>query len=193
MQSTHVFSTNYIKYVQHIHIMQSACITHYTHYALHTSFTTLATFIMYTALHIMYNTGCIYYVQRTTHIMHNAHFCSLHLESIHYRFFSILKRGRNHGLNEFAVRRGCTCPAHYLDLPLGSLMAHRVSDDRLGGRLQCTAGDPVCRDPPLRGHHTGFICWGSPPLWELPEFDIIPPLHAPLLISPPSYLLKSFP
>ena len=38
----------------------------------------------------------------------------------------------------------------------------RVYDDRLNGWQQCPAGDPVCRDPPARGHHTGFICGGFP-------------------------------
>ena len=73
----------------------------------------------------------------------------------------------------------------------------RVCDNRLNGWLQCRAGDPVFRDPPARGHHTGFICWGSLPPWgtagERSEFNIKPALGAPLLIFPRGYLLKSFP
>ena len=76
-------------------------------------------------------------------------------------------------------------------------MAQIVCDDRLNGWLQCPAGDPVCRDPPARGHHTGFVCGGSlPPCGaarERSEFNIKPPLGAPLLIFPRGYLLKSFP
>ena len=63
--------------------------------------------------------------------------------------------------------------------------------------MQCPAGDPVCRDPPARGHHTGFICGGnlSPcgAAGERSEFNIKPPLGAPLLIFPRGYPLKSFP
>ena len=44
---------------------------------------------------------------------------------------------------------------------------NRVCDDRLNGWLQYPAGDPVYRDPPARGHHTGFVCGGHPsPLWS---------------------------
>ena len=47
------------------------------------------------------------------------------------------------------------------------------------------------------GQYTGFIHRGSLPLWELPkrapEFDIKPPLGAPLLILPQGYPLKTFP
>ena len=72
-----------------------------------------------------------------------------------------------------------------------------VYDDRLNGWLQCPAGDPVCRDPPARGHHTGYVCGGTLPpwgaAWERSEFNIKPPLGAPLMIFPQGYLLKSFP
>ena len=55
----------------------------------------------------------------------------------------------------------------------------------------------MCRDPPARGRHTDFVCGGSLPPWgaarERSEFDIEPPLGAPLLIFPRGYLLKSFP
>ena len=66
---------------------------------------------------------------------------------------------------------------------------HRnVCDDQLIGWLQHTDGDPVCRDPPAHGHHTGFICTGFPsPMGtagERPEFDIKPLFGAPLLIFP---------
>ena len=54
-------------------------------------------------------------------------------------------------------------------LPLRNLMAMKVSEDRLGGSLQCSTGDPACRDPPVRGHHTVLIRRGFHPLWELPE------------------------
>ena len=68
---------------------------------------------------------------------------------------------------------------------------------RLNGWLQCPAGDPVCPGPPARGHHTGFSVGGSLPPWgdarERSEFNIKPPLGAPLLIFPRGYLLKSFP
>ena len=47
------------------------------------------------------------------------------------------------------------------------------------------------------GHHTGFSVGGSLPPWgaagERSEFNIKPPLGAPLLIFPWGYLLKSFP
>ena len=63
--------------------------------------------------------------------------------------------------------------------------------------MQCPAGDPVCRDPPARGQHKGFICGGNLPpcraAGERSEFNIKPPLGAPLLIFPRGYLLKSFP
>ena len=56
---------------------------------------------------------------------------------------------------------------------------------------------PSYRDPPARGHHTGFICGGNLPpcgaAGERSEFNIKPPLGAPLLIFPRGYLLKSFP
>ena len=49
----------------------------------------------------------------------------------------------------------------------------------------------------MRGHHPSFICGGFPsPLGaagERSEFDIKPPLGAPLLIFPRGYLLMSFP
>ena len=51
------------------------------------------------------------------------------------------------------------------------------------------ASCPVYRDLPTRGHHMGFIF----SLWEMPEFDIKPPLGAPSMILPRGYLLKSFP
>ena len=73
----------------------------------------------------------------------------------------------------------------------------RVCDDRLNGWLQCPAGDPVCRDPAARGHHTGFICGGFTSPWgaagDRSEFSIKPPLVAPLLIFHRGYRLKSFP
>ena len=73
----------------------------------------------------------------------------------------------------------------------------RVCDDRLNGWLQCPAGDPVCRVPPARGHHTGIICGGTLSIWgaagERSEFNIKPPLGAPLQNFPRGYLLKSFP
>ena len=73
----------------------------------------------------------------------------------------------------------------------------RVCDDRLNGWLQCPAGDPVCRDPPARGHHTGFFCGGSLPpcaaAGERSEFNIKSPLGAPPLTFPRGHLLKSFP
>ena len=63
--------------------------------------------------------------------------------------------------------------------------------------LQCPAGDPVCLDPPARGHHTGLMCGGTLPPWgaagERSEFNVKPPLRAPLLIFLRGYLLKSFP
>ena len=56
---------------------------------------------------------------------------------------------------------------------------------------------PSLTDQPARGHHTGFICGGSLPPWgavgEKSEFNIKPPLGAPLLIFPRGYLLMSFP
>ena len=49
----------------------------------------------------------------------------------------------------------------------------------------------------MREHHTVFICGGFPSscgaAGERSEFDIKPPLGAPLLILPRGYLLKSFP
>ena len=51
--------------------------------------------------------------------------------------------------------------------------------------------------PPARGHYTGFSVGGSLPPWgvagERSEFSIKPPLGAPLMIFPRSYLLKTFP
>ena len=69
----------------------------------------------------------------------------------------------------------------------------RVCDDRLNGWLQCPAGDPeTCEWTPHR-----FLCGGFPSPWgnagERSEFNIKPPLGAPLMIFPIGYLLKSFP
>ena len=76
-------------------------------------------------------------------------------------------------------------------------MAQIVNGDRLSGWLQCPAGDPVCRDPPAIGHHTGFIRRCSlPPMGatgERPEFDIEPPLRSPLQIFQRGFILKTFP
>ena len=56
---------------------------------------------------------------------------------------------------------------------------------------------PSSSGPPVRRHHTGFICGVFPSPWgadgERSEFIIKPPLGAPLLIFPRGYLLKSFP
>ena len=72
----------------------------------------------------------------------------------------------------------------------------RVCDDRLNGRLQCPAGDLVSLGPLARGHHMGFVCRGSlhtgGAAGVSPEFNIKPPLGAPLLIFQRLYLLKSF-
>ena len=72
----------------------------------------------------------------------------------------------------------------------------KVFDDRFSRWLQRYVGDPVCRDPPARGHHTGFICRGVPsPIGaagERPEIEIKPPLAAPFLIFPRGDHLKSF-
>ena len=70
-------------------------------------------------------------------------------------------------------------------------MTQKECDDRLSGWLQCPTGEPVCC-----AHHTGFICRGSlPPMGaagERPEFDIIPTLEAPILISPRGNLLERY-
>ena len=95
---------------------------------------------------------------------------------------------------------GCSfrTPSHIKQhgLVLRNLMVQRDSDDRLSGWLQRPAGDPVCRDPPASGHHTGLICRGSLPYGscrERPEFNIKPSVRTPLLIFPRGYLLKSLP
>ena len=76
-------------------------------------------------------------------------------------------------------------------------MAQKSLRRRLNGWLQCPAGDPVCREPPARGHHTGFICGGNLPpcgaAGKRSEFNIKPLLGTPLLIFHRGYLLKSFP
>ena len=74
----------------------------------------------------------------------------------------------------------------------------RVGDDRLNGWLLRPAGEPVCRDPPVGGHHMAFFpqafpCAPKGASDEMPEFYIKLPLEAPLLIFHRSYLLKSFP
>ena len=75
--------------------------------------------------------------------------------------FFLLKRGRRYVPKKFEVRRVMLYAAHLLGLSLRNLMALKVSDDRLSGWLQRPAWDPVCLDPPARGHHAGFICRGS--------------------------------
>ena len=76
-------------------------------------------------------------------------------------------------------------------------MVLKVCDDQLSGWLQRPARDPVCLELHERGLQAGFICMGFPsPMGvagERPEFDIKPPLGAPLLIFPQGYLLMSFP
>ena len=64
------------------------------------------------------------------------------------------------------------------------------------GSVDGHAGEPVCLNPLARGHHTCFICRVFPSLMGAvgarSEFDIKPPLGAPLLNFPRDYLLKSF-
>ena len=76
-------------------------------------------------------------------------------------------------------------------------MAQNVIDVRLSGRSQCSAADPVCRDPPARERHTGFMCRGSiPPMGSAgvrPEFYIKPPLGASVVIFPGGNILRYFP
>ena len=80
---------------------------------------------------------------------------------------------------------------------LRNQIAQNVSDDRLIGWSQSSAGDPICREPSARGFHTGFILRDSiHPMGaagERPEFEIKPLLKAPLLIFPRGYHVKSFP
>ena len=65
-------------------------------------------------------------------------------------------------------------------------MYKKVCDDRLDERMQRTAEDQACRDPPARGHHAGFIGRRLPsPVGAagcMPEFDSKPPLGALFLI-----------
>ena len=51
----------------------------------------------------------------------------------------------------------CTQPTN-LTIHLEIRWHKRICYDRLNGRLQCHAGDPVFLDPPASGHHTGLIC-----------------------------------
>ena len=44
-----------------------------------------------------------------------------------------------------------------------------MAQKRLSGWLQHTTGDPVCRDTPVCGQHTGLLGRGPFPLWEQPE------------------------
>ena len=99
-------------------------------------------------------------------------------------------------LKKFKVRRGFTVPSQ-LTWPKKS-DGTEVCDNRLNGWLQRLARDPVCRDPPTRGHHIGFTCRRFPsPMGaargERPEFYIKLPLGSPFLIFSQVYLLKSFP
>ena len=93
---------------------------------------------------------------------------------------------------KFKVRRRCTVSSS-----LKIRWHKRACDDRPNGWLQCPVGDPVCRDPPARGHHTGFMCGEFPSPWgaagERSEHSIKLPLGSPLLIIHRGYLLKSFP
>ena len=77
-------------------------------------------------------------------------------------------------------------------------MAQKVSDDRLSGWLQRPTGEPVNRGSPARMNHTDLSVGGSLPhmgaAGERPEFDIKPPIGAPLLLNfPRGYFQKSFP
>ena len=65
---------------------------------------------------------------------------------------------------------------------------HRmVFYDGLIGFLQRPTGDPVCWEPPVRGHDAGFMCRGLPPpigtAVERQNFDIKPPSGAPCYAS----------
>ena len=72
-----------------------------------------------------------------------------------------------------------------------------LSGERISGWLHRSAGDQFCRDPPAHVHHAGFSVDGFiDPMTvagERPEFDINPPLGAPILIFSRTYLLKCFP
>ena len=76
----------------------------------------------------------------------------------------LLKRGRRHVLMKFKTRGGCT-DLSPISWPSNlEIRWHRKAcGDRLSEWLQCPVGDPVCRDPPARGQHMGFICRGSHP------------------------------
>ena len=113
-------------------------------------------------------------------------------------FLFILKSDKDKDvIKKLKVKRGCTVPSKLTCPSTNESDGTKVCDDRLNGWLQFPGGEPVCRDPPACGHHTGFICGGSIPPWgaarERSESNIKLPLRAPLLIFPRCYHLKSFP
>ena len=101
-------------------------------------------------------------------------------------------------LQKLKVRRGAHSPAHYLDHPLRNPMAQKS----LRRPTQWMAA-MSCRRPSLSGPACAwtprgfFSVRGSLPPWgaagERSEFNIKPPIGAPLLIFPRGYLLNSFP
>ena len=54
-------------------------------------------------------------------------------------------------LRKFMVRRGCTVPSPLTWPSTMKSDATEICDDRHSGWLQRHAGDPICRDPYLRG------------------------------------------
>ena len=59
------------------------------------------------------------------------------------------------------MRRVCTVPSALTSPSTKKSDRTEFCDDRLSGWLQRPAGYTVCWDPPLRGHHTGFVCRSS--------------------------------
>ena len=76
--------------------------------------------------------------------------------------------------------------AHKLVHPLRHPMAQKSLGRPTQWMVAMYCRRPVCQTQPARGHHTGFICGGSLPLWvatgERSEINIETPFGAPLLI-----------
>ena len=109
----------------------------------------------------------------------------------------LFSRGKNHVLNKFNVRRGCTVPSQ---LTWPSTKKSSGTEKFVTTRSVMVAMS--CQRPSLSGPAFAwtphmFYLWGYPfPIRaaiEWPEFDIKPSLGIPLLIFSCGHLLKSFP
>ena len=98
-------------------------------------------------------------------------------------------------LNKLKVGMGS--PTHKLGLPLRNPMAHKFATTGSVDSCSVLPETQICREPPACGHHTSVICrWFHSPMAAAgvsSEFDMKPPLGAPLLIFPRGHVPKSFP